>query len=263
MWTRIVARGRDRPGKRRLSVRAELVEALARQLKPFDPSTIRQTQDSLGQYEGPYEDLEGFLHYADEVAESFLSEGITAMKIWMPHWSPFARSAMRLATRWTSWRSFTACGVCPWRKKLRELKPFYTFWHEDAFRMDSLELLKQYAKDCDALICASETLSYKWGFKDFLSPASICRAWSITRWASGVSLCSRACTASLIWLPAKSPMAPMLLVKVSSSWSNAVTISEWGMVVLPRHGPRSAEAAGDVVRGFLARGLGKEPTNIR
>ena len=34
--------------------------------------------------------------------------------------------------------------------------------------MDSLDLLKQYARDCEALICASETLSYKWGFKDYL-----------------------------------------------------------------------------------------------
>jgi galactonate dehydratase len=29
-------------------------------------------------------------------------------------------------------------------------------------------LLQQYARDCEALICASETLSYKWGFKDYL-----------------------------------------------------------------------------------------------
>jgi len=54
------------------------------------------------------------------------------------------------------------------QKIARALKEFDTFWHEDAIRMDSLDLLKQYAKDCDALICASETLSYKWGFKDYL-----------------------------------------------------------------------------------------------
>jgi L-alanine-DL-glutamate epimerase-like enolase superfamily enzyme len=50
----------------------------------------------------------------------------------------------------------------------RALKPFNTFWHEDPIRIDSLDLLRQYATDCEALICASETLSYKWGFKDYL-----------------------------------------------------------------------------------------------
>ena len=39
---------------------------------------------------GPYEDLQGFLHHADELAQSLLSEGITAMKIW-----PFDPAAER------------------------------------------------------------------------------------------------------------------------------------------------------------------------
>src|SRR5574337_769768 len=32
------------------------------------------------------------------------------------------------------------------RKIARALKPFNTFWHEDAIRMDSLDLLQQYAQ---------------------------------------------------------------------------------------------------------------------
>ena len=32
----------------------------------------------VGQGQGPYEDLQGFLHHADELAESLLSEGTTA-----------------------------------------------------------------------------------------------------------------------------------------------------------------------------------------
>ena len=35
-----------------------------------------------GRAEGPYEDLDAFLHRADELADSLLSEGITGMKIW-------------------------------------------------------------------------------------------------------------------------------------------------------------------------------------
>ena len=37
--------------------------------------------------------------------------------------------------------------------------------HQDAIRMGSLDLLKQYAKECEALTCASETLSFKSGFR--------------------------------------------------------------------------------------------------
>jgi galactonate dehydratase len=36
----------------------------------------------VGEQGGPYEDLEGFLYRADEVARSLLEQGITAMKIW-------------------------------------------------------------------------------------------------------------------------------------------------------------------------------------
>jgi L-alanine-DL-glutamate epimerase-like enolase superfamily enzyme len=137
---------------------------------------------------GPYEDLEAFLHHADELAESLLAEGITGMKIW-----PFDTAAERSGGQYISPQELDAA-LEPFRKirravgdkmdimvefhslwrlpmaqKIaRALKPFNTFWHEDAIRMDSLDLLKQYAKDCDALVCASETLAYKWGFKDYL-----------------------------------------------------------------------------------------------
>src|SRR5258707_995315 len=37
---------------------------------------------SLGQGEGPYEDLDGFMNRADALAESLLESGISAMKIW-------------------------------------------------------------------------------------------------------------------------------------------------------------------------------------
>jgi L-alanine-DL-glutamate epimerase-like enolase superfamily enzyme len=73
------------------------------------------------------------------------------------------------------------------QKISRALKPFNTFWHEDAIRMDSLDLLKQYAKDCDALICASETLSYKWGFKDYLQTGVAGVVMPDLSWCGGLS----------------------------------------------------------------------------
>ena len=137
---------------------------------------------------GPYEDLQGFLHHADELAESLLSEGITAMKIWpfdpaaeashgqyISHeqldaaLEPFRKIRTAVGERMDIMVEFHSLWRLPMARKIaRALKPFNTFWHEDAIRMDSLDLLKQYAQDCEALICASETLSYKWGFKDYL-----------------------------------------------------------------------------------------------
>jgi galactonate dehydratase len=153
-------------------------------------SDANQTSSNwgLGNNAGPYEDLQGFLHHADELAESLLSEGITAMKIWpfdpaaeASHGQyisseqldaalePFRKIRNAVGERMDIMVEFHSLWRLPMARKIaRALKPFNTFWHEDAIRMDSLDLLKQYAQDCEALICASETLSYKWGFKDYL-----------------------------------------------------------------------------------------------
>jgi len=47
-------------------------------------NTVNQSSANwrLGQHADPCEDLEGFRHRADEVAESLRSEDISAMKIW-------------------------------------------------------------------------------------------------------------------------------------------------------------------------------------
>ena len=92
---------------------------------------------------GPYEDLEAFLHRADELAHSLLEQGITAMKIWpfdfaaeasdgqfisaadsTTCWYRFEKSVTRSGERWISWRSCTRCGrrrprrscCAPWRR---------------------------------------------------------------------------------------------------------------------------------------------------
>jgi len=142
----------------------------------------------LGNASGPYEDLQGFLHHADELAHSLLDEGITAMKIWpfdtaaeASHGQyigsedldralePFRKIRKAVGDRMDIMVEFHSLWRLPMARRIaRALKEFDTFWHEDAIRMDSLDLLKQYAQDCEALICASETLSYKWGFKDYL-----------------------------------------------------------------------------------------------
>ena len=53
----------------------------------------RRTGASTERAQGPYEDLDAFLHRADELAHSLLEQGITAMKIW-----PFDH--LRRGERW-------------------------------------------------------------------------------------------------------------------------------------------------------------------
>ena len=66
-------------------------------------STVNQSSDNWGigaakqPDAGPYEDLEGFLHRADELAQSLLSEGVSAMKIW-----PFDPAAEKSAGQYIS-----------------------------------------------------------------------------------------------------------------------------------------------------------------
>ena len=163
--------------------------------------------DAAKKSAGPYEDLEGFLNRAGELAESLLSEGITGMKIWpfdpaaeKSHGQyisnadldlalePFRKIRDAVGQKMDIMVEFHSLWRLPMAHKIsRALKPFNTFWHEDAIRMDSLDLLKQYAKDCDALICASETLSYKWGFKDYLQTGVAGVVMPDLSWCGGLS----------------------------------------------------------------------------
>ena len=175
--------------------------------------------------QGPYEDLEGFLNNAGELAQSLLSEGITAMKIWpfdiaaeKSHGQyisntdlelalePFKKIRDAVGNQMDIMVEFHSLWRLPMAQKIaRALKPFNTFWHEDAIRMDSLDLLKQYAVDCEALICASETLSYKWGFKDYLQTGVAGVAMLDLSWCGGLSEARKIAAMADAW---QLPVAP-------------------------------------------------------
>jgi galactonate dehydratase len=190
-------------------------------------SATNQTTSNwgLGKTQGPYEDLEGFLNNAGELAQSLLSEGITAMKIWpfdmaaeKSHGQyisnadldaaliPFQKIRDAVGNQMDIMVEFHSLWRLPMAQKIaRALKPFNTFWHEDAIRMDSLDLLKQYAVDCEALICASETLSYKWGFKDYLQTGVAGVAMLDLSWCGGLSEARKIAAMADAW---QLPVAP-------------------------------------------------------
>ncbi len=137
---------------------------------------------------GDYDDLNGFMFRADELAEELLAEGITAMKIW-----PFDLAAERTGGRYIE-RDDLKAALQPFEKIratvgdrmevmaefhsmwqllpaieiARALEPFAVYWHEDPIKMDSLSSLIRYAEATKAPLCASETLATRWGFRDLL-----------------------------------------------------------------------------------------------
>lgn len=137
---------------------------------------------------GDYDDLNGFLNTADELAHSLLEDGIEAMKIW-----PFDIAAEKTRGRYITpddlknalkpfekiraavgdrmgimvefhlmWQLLPAIEIA------RALEPFDTVWHEDPIRMDSLSSLKRYAEASKAPIAASETLGSRGAFRDLI-----------------------------------------------------------------------------------------------
>jgi L-alanine-DL-glutamate epimerase-like enolase superfamily enzyme len=190
-------------------------------------SNVNQSSSNwgLGNRAGPYEDLQGFLHHADELALSLQSEGITAMKIWpfdlaaeRSHGQyispqdldsalePFRKIRQAVGDNMDIMVEFHSLWRLPMARRIsRALSEFNTFWHEDAIRMDSLDLLRQYAEDCQALICASETLSYKWGFKDYLQTGVAGVVMLDLSWCGGLSEARKIAAMADAW---QLPVAP-------------------------------------------------------
>jgi len=161
----------------------------------------------VGEQGGPYEDLEGFLHRADEVALSLLEQGITGMKIWpfdiaAERTNGFDISPQELDTALEPFRKirkavgdkmdimveFHSLWSLPMAKKLAErLAEFDTYWHEDPFRLDNIGDIKDYARHSKAWVCASETLSYTHAFREYLETGAAGVAMLDLSWCGGIS----------------------------------------------------------------------------
>jgi galactonate dehydratase len=156
---------------------------------------------------GDYDDLNGFLTRADDLAHSLLEEGITAMKIWpFDHAAeaargqyisapdlrkalePFEKIRNSVGDRMDIMVEFHSMWqLLPAMQIARALTPFQTFWHEDPIRMDSLSSLKRYAEVSAAPISASETLATRWGFRDLLETGAAGVVMLDLSWCGGLS----------------------------------------------------------------------------
>jgi galactonate dehydratase len=178
----------------------------------------------LGQ-KNDYDDLNGFLHRADELALSLLEDGITAMKIW-----PFDSAAEQTRGQYISAPDIDkalepfekirrAVGnkmdimvefhglwqLLPAMQIARALTPYQTFWHEDPIKMDSLSSLKRYAEVSTAPISASETLGSRWGFRDLLETGAAGVVMMDLSWCGGLSEARKIASMAEAW---HLPIAP-------------------------------------------------------
>lgn len=172
-----------------------------------------------------YDDLNGFLNHADDLAHSLLDEGITAMKIW-----PFDRAAEASRGQYISGPDLrraldpfekirAAVGdrmdilvefhsmwqLLPAMQIARALTPYQTFWHEDPIKMDSLSSLKRYAEVSPAPICASETLATRWAFRDLLETGVAGVVMLDLSWCGGLSEARKIAAMAEAW---HLPVAP-------------------------------------------------------
>ena len=178
-----------------------------------------------GKPRGPYEDLDAFLHRADELAQSLLEEGIGAMKIWPfdtfaeasegMHISgadldralePFRKIRKAVGNKIDVMVEFHSLWRMPPAQRIAQaLAEFDTYWHEDPIRMDSLALLKQYAPYSKAPICASEILAGRWSFKDLLETGVAGIVMFDLAWCGGISEGRRIAALADAW---QLPVAP-------------------------------------------------------
>ncbi len=114
---------------------------------------------------GPYEDLDAFMHRADELAESLLAQGITAMKIWpfdpaaektdglyissadlRKGLEPFEKIRKAVGDRIDIMVEMHSLWKLPTAKRIAQaLEQYSPYWYEDPIKMDSLQALADFA----------------------------------------------------------------------------------------------------------------------
>jgi galactonate dehydratase len=192
-------------GKSRDSIRVYNTCAGYRYIR--DANAQKVANWHVGEQGGPYEDLEGFLYRADELAHSLLEQGITGMKIWpfdiaaerSGGWDispqelntalePFRKIRKAVGDRMDIMVEFHSLWSLPMAKKLAErLAEFDTYWHEDPFRLDTVGDLKDYAPHSKAWVCASETLNGVHAFREYLQTGVAGVAMLDLSWCGGIT----------------------------------------------------------------------------
>jgi L-alanine-DL-glutamate epimerase-like enolase superfamily enzyme len=161
----------------------------------------------LGNNDGPYEDLDAFLHRADELALSLMEQGITGMKIWPfdpaaeasggLHISnadlnaalePFRKIRKAVGNDMDIMVEFHSLWNLPTAKKIaRALEEFEPFWFEDPLKADNIDALADYAASTHVPTTISETLATRWSFREVMEANAAGVVMLDLSWCGGIS----------------------------------------------------------------------------
>jgi galactonate dehydratase len=155
----------------------------------------------------PYEDLEAFLHRADELALDLLDEGVTAMKIW-----PFDSVAHANSGQYISAGELRGClepfekirgavgdrmdimvelhglwEATPAIKICRALREYAPYWVEDAIKLDSDDALARLRDATDVPFAFGETLAGVHAYKRLFDSGAVDVVMFDFGWGGGIS----------------------------------------------------------------------------
>ena len=157
--------------------------------------------------EGPYEDLLAWRFDADKLAESLLSEGIAAMKIWPfdiaaeasngaritgveieKALEPFAKIRSAVGNRMEIMVELHGLWTLPPALRIAEaLKPYDVAWLEEPIRFNELDALAELARHTAIPIAASERLATRQNFKQLIEKRAASVIMIDLAWCGGIS----------------------------------------------------------------------------
>jgi galactonate dehydratase len=157
--------------------------------------------------DGPYEDLDAFLHRADDLARSLLDSGVSGMKIWPfdpyaeasgGHYisgpdlktalEPFRKIRQAVADQMDIMVEFHSLWDLPMAKRITAaLEEFNPFWFEDPIKMDNLDAVAELAHTTRVPITASESLGTRWSFRALFERRAVGVTMLDISWCGGLS----------------------------------------------------------------------------
>ena len=195
-----------------------------------------------------YEDLDAFMHRADQLAQSLLEQGITGMKIWPfdPYaeasgghaisadelkkgCEPFEKIRSAVGDRMQIMVEMHALWDLPCAIKIaKALEEYQPTWFEDPLKADDLDALARFADATDVPTAVSETLGTRWSFRELLERRCAGLIIFDPTWAGGISETRKICTMaeaySLPFAPhdCTGPVCLAVAMHLTSSGTNAL-----------------------------------------
>lgn len=161
----------------------------------------------IGETAGPYEDLEGFMHHADALAESLVAQGYLGMKIWpfdvaaerthghgistadlKAALEPFSKIRKAVGDRIEIMVELHSYWDLPTAQRIAHaLEPFAPYWFEDPIAMGNASSLREFARSTRVPVAASETLGTRTGYREIIEQRGVGVVIVDPTWTGGIS----------------------------------------------------------------------------